>query len=185
MQVGRPDEAISSARRAVYLAPEDFRYRGTLIWVLLGAGAFDEARTLIEQSAATQPTDPMQRRFIIQWWAFYFFQTDDAEQLRKLLQDNIRAIESGENTETLGFGEIAFYTLWLDGPGPAIPWLEKEKRIRGHLPNDGDFFYLPERMSDDPAWLELWNQPELKELFDSRRSHPNQNVGLWKGPREQ
>jgi len=185
LQMGRPDEAVNSARRAVYLAPENFKYRGGLIFILLGTGAFDEARTLIEQSAATQSTDPMQQRFIIQWWALYFFQTGDAEQLRKLLQDSIRAIESGENTGTLGFDEIAFYTFWLDGPGPAIPWLEREVRTWGHLPNDTDFFYLPERMSNDPAWLELWNQPELKELFDSRRSHPYQNTGLWKGPRQQ
>ena len=185
VQTGRPDEAVNSARRAVYLAPENFKYRGRLIFVLLKTGAFDEARTLIEQSAATQSTAPMQRRYIIQWWALYYFHMDDAEQLRNLLQDNIRAIESGENTGTLGLDEIAFYTFWLDGPGPAIPWLEREVRSRGHLPIDTDFFYLPERMSDDPAWLEFWNQPELQELFDSRKSHPYQNVGLWKGPREQ
>jgi hypothetical protein len=41
-------------------------------------------------------------------------------------------------------------------------------------------FYLPERMSTDPKWLQFWDQPEYQELFNIRRSHPYDKVSYWK-----
>jgi len=76
---------------------------------------------------------------------------------------------------------MAFYMLWLDGAEAALPWLQKARANGEWLLLWPDFFYLPERMSADPKWLEFWDQPEYQQLFDIRRSHgPFEHIGYWK-----
>ena len=50
---------------------------------------------------------------------------------------------------------------------------------KDNILTDPSYFYLPERMSDEPAWLDFWNKPELKELLDIRRTHPYPSNGMW------
>ena len=88
--------------------------------------------------------------------------------------------ETAVNTPPASF--MAFFMLWLDGPDAALPWLQKAHAIREWMILWPDYFYLPERMSTDPKWLEFWNQPEYQELFEIRRSHPYDHVSFGKGP---
>jgi len=91
---------------------------------------------------------------------------------------------SGPNADTavnaLPAAYTGFFMLWLDGTEAALPWMQKARAGREWMMLWPDFFYLPERMSTDPAWLEFWDQPEYRELFEIRRSHPYDHVSYWK-----
>jgi hypothetical protein len=59
--------------------------------------------------------------------------------------------------------------------------LEKAYQERDGLLVWPEYFYLPEKVSDDAAWTTFWQQPGLAELVETRRqSGPYSNVGHWK-----
>ena len=67
------------------------------------------------------------------------------------------------------------------GRKPLCPGWKKPAPAGNGLLTFPDNFYLPERISTDPNWLEFWNQPGLRELMDIRRAHgPFEHIGYWK-----
>ncbi|MGA9572552.1 MAG: hypothetical protein WBS20_01250 [Lysobacterales bacterium] len=72
-----------------------------------------------------------------------------------------------------------FFGLGWQNPVEVLPWLEKALADKDAALTDPLYFYLPERISNESAWLDFWNRPELKELLDIRRSHPYPSNGIW------
>ncbi len=178
--VNRNDEALASARKAVSLAPYSYARKNVLLMALVKTGAFDEARALIDRSAASSTTDPREKAYIVEWRALYFHQNNDADALSKLLAEHARIKDNEPESKTLDAGEVAFYTLWLDGVDAALPYLQEAYKEKAGTLINPEYFYLPERMSDDTAWLQFWSQPGLSELLETRRVHPYTNVSFWK-----
>jgi adenylate cyclase len=179
--IRRNEESVLSARRGVRLAP-DLSYSITnLVQALVLSNAFDEAASLIEQTTRSWKADKGYEGTFSQLWAMLYYRTNDTDRLRQLVTESIRVLQTNEEDyESLEPAEIAFYLLSLDGVAAALPWLEQAFTEKGNNLSSPFFFYLPERMSDDPAWLEFWGQPRLKELLDMRRANPYPTNGLWK-----
>jgi len=185
--LNRADEALEPARTAMDLAPDSYYRVDPSIYSLLLTGKSKEARALIEATVARfklNEQDPVTAAF---WWSMYFYLTNDREGLRAYLNERLGAGQlaaSGPdaNTAVTTFpaSYMAFYMLWLDGAEAALPWLQKARTNGEWILLWPDYFYLPERMSNDPKWLEFWDQPEYQELFDIRRSHPYDHVSYWK-----
>jgi len=186
----RADEALEPARTAMDLAPDSYYRVDTRISSLLLAGKPEEARALIEATDARFKVSEQDPANLAAWWSLYFYETDDREGLRAYLNEPPWPVHSagagaGANPEPAGksllTSTMAFYMLWLDGAEAALPWLQKARANGEWLLLWPDFFYLPERMSADPKWLEFWDQPEYQQLFDIRRSHgPFEHIGYWK-----
>ncbi len=175
--LNRNEEGLEYARTAARLGPDAVSRIAELILALQRVGKFDEARQYLELVDHNLHADP---GFLAAWWCQYYYEQKDIPQLRKALAHYIELENSGA-----GFvirTNIAFYAAWLDGVDAALPWLEKAYRQRESFLTFPDTFYLPERISTDPKWLEFWNQPGLRELMDLRRGHKPlpENVGYWK-----
>ena len=185
--LNRADEALEPARTAMDLAPDSYYRVDPSIYSLLLTGKSKEARALIETTVARfklNEQDPVAAAY---WWSMYFYLTNDRQGLRAYLNERLgtgQSAASGSNADTaansLPASYIGFCILWLDGAEAALPWLQKARASGEWLLLWPDYFYLPERMSTDPVWLEFWNQPEYQELFDIRRSHPYDHVSYWK-----
>jgi Flp pilus assembly protein TadD len=182
----RPEDALVPARTAMDLAPDSYYRVDTLIYALLLTGRPEEARALIETTIAkfnVRQQDPVLANL---WWSLYFYETDDREGLRAYWNEMGvgKSADTGPNAAAVNSfrpSYLAFFTLWLDGAEAALPWLQLA-HANGEfmLLRWPDFFYLPERMSTDPKWLEFWNQPEYQGLFEIRRSRPHDNISWWK-----
>ena len=98
-----------------------------------------------------------------------------------------KRIESARQTNDFyPSGVTAFYTLWLDGVEAALPLLEKSYEEKEGLLAWPEYFYLPELMSNDPAWIAFWQKPGLAELMETRRQYgPYENIGYWQEPSAQ
>jgi len=178
---GRYDEAEISARRGVFLAPDSMQRITRLVEALILNEKFAEARSTIDQVSQRLKDDPALPLFLTRWRAMIYYRENDTEKLRELVANEIHASQNRETGyEILDPAFIAFYVLSLDGPGAALPWLERAYKDKENVLVWPLIYYLPERMSDDPAWLEFWNRPDLKELLDMRRAHPYPSNGLWK-----
>ena len=183
---GRSEEAIIFARTSMTLAPDSLDRRDPLVWTLIRLGQFAEARSLIESTSESIKAGSDDRELISYWWAVYFFEKGETENLRDVVMRIIKTINENPDEPSIWWlGNVAFFSWWLDGEAAAIPWLEKAYLARDESLYFSDFFYLPERMSQDPAWLEFWAKPDLQELFDIRKSHPHENIGLWNQRRVQ
>ncbi len=180
---GRYDEAEISARRGITLAPDSIQRVTQLVEALILNGKFAEARSEIEQVSQRLQADPLLQWYLIRWQAMIYYRENNTEKLRELVANDIRARQNKTGTYTeLETSLLAFFVFTLDGPDAALPWLEQ-----AYNEKDNDLvwpavFYLPERLSDDPDWLEFWNKPVLKELLDLRRAQPYPSNGLWKAP---
>jgi len=183
VMAGRYAEAEISARKGVALAPESLQRIDSLVGILLLNEKFAEARSLIEQTSQRLQDDPALDLFLTSWQIMIYYRENNTEKLRELIANEIRTNQDrGAGFALFGPSGIAFYVFCLDGPDAAIPWLRQayDEKDRGLVATN--VFYLPERMSDDPDWLEFWNQPVLKELLDMRRAHPYPSSGFWRAP---
>jgi tetratricopeptide (TPR) repeat protein len=185
--MNRADEALEPARTAMDLAPDSYYRVDALIYSLLLTGKSEEARALIEATDARFKVSEQDPATAVIWWSLYFYLTNDRDGLRAYLnerQGTGQSAASGPNADTavnaLPAAYTGFFMLWLDGTEAALPWMQKARAGREWMMLWPDFFYLPERMSTDPAWLEFWDQPEYRELFEIRRSHPYNHVSYWK-----
>ncbi len=174
--LNRNEEGLEYARSSARLGPDAVNRVGELILALQRTGKFDEARQYL---ALVEHNLHADAGFLASWWCRQYYQQNDIEHLREALAHYIELENSG--TGFVVRTEIAFYSAWLDGVDAALPWLEKANKQRESFLNSPEFFYLPERISTDPKWLEFWNRPGLRELMDIRRAHgPFEHVGYWK-----
>jgi len=180
---GRQDEAEIAARRGVALAPDSIQRITQLVEALILNGKYAEAGSEIEQVSQRLQSDPLLQLYLTRWQAMIYYRQDNTEKLRELVANEILASQNKtENYTPLEPSLIAFYVFCLDGPAAAIPWLQQAYNERDNVLVYPSVFYLPERLSDDPAWLEFWNRPVMKELLDLRRAHPYPSNGLWIAP---
>jgi TolB-like protein len=175
--LNRNEEGLEYARSAARLGPDSALRISELILALQRVGKFDEARQYLELVDRNLHADA---GFLAAWWCQYYYEQKDIPQLREALAHYIDLENRGSGFVTRT--NIAFYAAWLDGVDTALPWLEKAYRQRESFLTFPDNFYLPERISTDPKWLEFWNQPGLRELMDIRRGHEPlpEHVGYWK-----
>jgi TolB-like protein len=180
LAMGDAEKALASARKGVQLAPGSLQRLDSLISALVINREFGETVSLIKQLQGTLPDSELARGRVKEWWAKYFFGSNELESLREIVADSIEIkMTDPGNPETLPWSSIAFYSLRWEPPAEVVRWLEKalaEKEVDLTFPL---LFYLPERISDDPVWLEFWDRPELKQMFDIRRHNPYPVAGLW------
>jgi TolB-like protein/cytochrome c-type biogenesis protein CcmH/NrfG len=174
---GRANDALPLARRAVDLQPDDYIRIDVLIYAPIESGAFEEARSLIEQTVARLDVD---RGFAANWWCIYHYYRGDETSLRTALEDMVGIARSESGSNLNFYTLIALYTLRLDGVEAAMPWLEAAYDTHEYLLIYPEAFFLPEQVSDDPAWLAFWQRPGLVELVEIRRSRGQQGpIGHW------
>jgi len=180
---GRYDEAEIAARRGTTLAPDSIQRAGQLVETLILNDKFAQARSEIEQISQRLQAEPLLQWSLTRWQAMIYYGENNTEKLRELVANDIHARQNKADTYTpLETSLLAFFVFTLDGPDAALPWLEQAYNEKDNALVWPSIFYLPERLSDDPDWLEFWNRPVLKELLDLRRAHPYPSNGLWKTP---
>jgi TolB-like protein/Flp pilus assembly protein TadD len=178
---GRYDEAEISARRGVTLSPNTINWASRLIEILVLNQKLAEARAEAEQTSQRLTEDPALQKYLARWQSMIYYRENNTEKLRELVAKEIHANQ--DNTlkySSMDSAWIGFFVFCLDGPDAALPWLEQAYNEKNDPLISPLIFYLPERMSDDPEWLEFWNRPGLKELLDMRRAHPYPSNGLWR-----
>ena len=118
--------------------------------------------------------------YVSSWWAMLYYQQGDRENLRKILDE--RQASASLSQEQSAFSTVtAFFVAWLDGVEAAIPLLEDAYNAKEGLLGWPEYFYLPEQVSDDPAWAAFWQKPGLVELIESRREFgPYEKISYWK-----
>ena len=174
--MNRDEDALEPAKTAARLAPDSDDRIDALIMTLIMLGQYEQAIETIHLAEDKLGADP---GYVNGWWCMLYFQQDDRANLKVQLDERLES-----HLETDGFypyTTTAFYTAWLDGIEAALPLLEKAYQERDGLLVWPEYFYLPEKVSDDAAWTTFWQQPGLAELVETRRqSGPYSNVGHWK-----
>jgi len=174
--LNRKDEALEHAQTSVRLAPDSYDRHDSLIIALIFLGKYEQAIETIRMAEDKMRADP---GYVSLWWCMLYYQQGDRENLRKELDKRLES-----TLQTDGFYPYimtAFFTLWLDGVEAALPLLEKSYADKEGLLGWPEYFYLPERVSDDPAWIAFWQKPGLAELIETRRQFgPYDSVGYWK-----
>jgi len=173
-------EALSSRRSVAVLPfvnmssdPEQEYFSDGLSEELLNRLAKNDQLHVAE---ATRDADP---GYVSSWWAMLYYHQNDRERLRKIL---IERQELAKSSNNLVFTTVtAFYAAWLDGVEAAIPILQESYNNKEQLLVWPEYFYLPEHVSNDPAWIAFWQQPGLAELIEARREFgPYEKIGFWK-----
>ncbi|MDX2428936.1 MAG: tetratricopeptide repeat protein [Xanthomonadales bacterium] len=172
------DDALEVAQTSARLAPDSYDRHDPLIVALIRLGKYEQAIEIINMAEDKLAADPGNVNY---WWCMLYYNQGDRENLRKQLSKRLEAASRTDNYYPTSI--TAFFTLWLDGVEAALPLLEKsyeEKEVFLAWP---EFFYLPEDVSDDPAWTAFWQKPGLAELMETRRANgPYENIGYWKAP---
>ncbi len=177
---GQFEDALISARKAVSLSPDSVQRQEVLFYSLVMTGRYEEAAAFLDRFKQSNPKNDITKSQLKEWWAAYYYARGDLENLQDIVTECIGLLEADpEDSSGFGYALIAFFSLRWQDPVEVLPWLEKALLEKDINLTDPAFFYLPERYSDDPAWLGFWNKPELKELLDIRRSHPYPSNGIW------
>jgi tetratricopeptide (TPR) repeat protein len=184
---GQFEDAVVSARRGVSLAPDSAQRMYSFVESLVKSGKLEEAASLLKRLSTPDPEYAVFKSSLKQWWAAYYYASDDLESLQTFVAECIQTKESGAedpNCMSLSFAQIAYFSMRWQDPASVVPWLEKSLEERESDLTFPLYFYLPERISDDPRWLEFWNQPVLKALLDIRRANPYPSNGLSRAKSE-
>jgi TolB-like protein len=180
-EAGQLEEALVAGERGVMLNPESFHRISSLFSVLLISNNLGRAWSVIENTARSLEGQAELQIFLTQWKATLHYLQNDTGKLRQIVIGQIKSLQDGkENFQALGPGLIGFYLLNLDGVEAALPWLEQAYTEKDASLKNSYLFYLPERMSQDPAWLKFWDKHELRELHEMRRARLYNSHGLWK-----
>jgi Tfp pilus assembly protein PilF len=174
---GRNAEGLEYARTSANLAPDSIDRADALVVSLIMTGKYDEAMQIIRhfQSLSDSNAD-----YINIWLSLLYYRQGNEPKLREMLAERLHNMEFGSGE--FGYALTAFYTLWLDGTDAALPLLEKAYARQEWILTWSEFLYLPEDISDDPAWLAFWQQPRLAELMEIRRENKSQqHFGYWNG----
>ncbi|MDH4020852.1 MAG: tetratricopeptide repeat protein, partial [Xanthomonadales bacterium] len=174
----RNEEALEAAQTSARLAPESYDRLEPLIVVLIRLGKYEQAKELMNMATDKLVADP---GYVSYWWCMLYYHQGDRENLRKQL--NQRLESAAQSDDYYPNSVTAFFALWLDGVEAALPLYEKSYEEKEGLLGWPEFFYLPEDVSDDPAWIAFWQKPGLAELMEMRRTNgPYENIGYWKAP---
>jgi TolB-like protein len=172
----RNKEGLDYGRTSASLEPESPDRNDALVVGLIKTGLFDEAIQVIRYFE--QQPGPQHFNFGY-WWSLLYFQQGDEQALREKLGEIVQGAEADRGS--VDYAHLAFFTAWLDGTDAALPVLEKAYEIDEANLYWPEYFYLPEDISDDPAWLAFWQQPRLAELIEIRRSNKTrEQIGWWK-----
>ena len=178
--LNRNEDALEPAETSKRLGPDSYDRHDAYITTLILLGEYELAIETIQLAEDKLNADP---GYVSSWRAMLYYCQNDRENLRKILNDRQEATESKDEA---GFNAIvitAFYFAWLDGVEAAIPLLQKSYENREGFLVWPEYFYLPERISNDPAWIAFWQQPGLAELIETRREFgPYEHIGYWKEP---
>jgi TolB-like protein/Tfp pilus assembly protein PilF len=180
--LNRTDAALEPAQTSNRLAPDTAARHDPLIMTLIRLGKYDKAMEHIRLAELKTYVDP---GFINTWWSFLYYQQGDRENLRKKLEERLEDLNSDSNYSSYYYSSFitGMFTLWLDGVSAAMPYFQKSYELREFALSWPEYFYLPEHVSNDPAWLEFWQQPGLAKLIQTRREYgPYENIGYWKEP---
>ena len=174
--LNRPDAALEFALTSSKLAPDTASRHDPLIMTLIRLGKYDEAIESIQLAELQSNADS---GFINTWWSFLYYHQGDRENLRAKLEERLEAGES--NNEYKASLITGMFMMWLEGVSVAMPYFQESYELKEFALIWPEYFYLPELVSDDPAWLEFWQQPGLAELVNTRREFgPYENIGYWK-----
>lgn len=176
--LNRKDQALESAKTAKNLAPESWDRSDSLIMSLIMLDKYEQAIEAIEEAESKPDAIP---EYASVWWTMLYYRQNNRESLRRIL---IERQEAAKINNRMMYPTItAFYIAWLDGVEAAIPTLQEAYDNKDQILAWPEYFYLPERISDDPAWIAFWQQPGLAELIETRREFgPYENIGYWKEP---
>ena len=178
LNLGRNEEALEQALVATRLAPDSSDRHEALFISLIRLGRYEQAIETIQMAEEKLNITP---GYASQWRAHLYYKQGDRENLRAILNQRIGTEENSR--DSTAYTDTAFYTLWLDGIEAAMPLLQKAYDNREYLLTDPQYFYLPERVSNDPLWTAFWQQPGLAELIETRREFgPFGNIGYWRDP---
>ncbi|MDH4014450.1 MAG: tetratricopeptide repeat protein [Chromatiales bacterium] len=163
----RPQQAKEFALRALELDPSvEGQY--LLIRAHIIDGDFEAARTVIEELEAKRGSAaeaPELANMIMMSWATFHLARGDIESLTPYyLEMRDKAVDNQFSPAT-----AAHYAMEVGGVREALPLLEEAYRQRDSQLTWPLFFLLPETRSTDPAWLEFWHKPGLRELIEIRR----------------
>jgi TolB-like protein/Tfp pilus assembly protein PilF len=174
--LNRNEEALDPAKTSIALAPDSFDRHDPYIVSLIMQGQYEQAIEAIHVAEDTLDADP---GYVSNWWAMLYYHQNDRENLRKIL---IERQELAKSSNNMVFTTVtAFYVAWLDGVEAAIPLLQESYNKKEQLLVWPEYFYLPENVSDDPAWIAFWQQPGLAELIEARHEFgPYEKIGYWK-----
>ena len=176
--LNRNDAALEAALTSSRLAPDSAVRHDPLIMTLIRLGRYEEAIEEIHIAEGKADADP---GFVSTWWSLLYYQQGDRENLRLKLEERLKGAESNNNYYT--HMVTGFFTMWLDGVAKAMPQFQKSYEHRDFTLSWPEYFYLPEHVSNDPAWIEFWQQPGLAELVKTRRENgPYENIGYWREP---
>lgn len=175
--LNRDEEALEPARTAMKLAPDSFDRHDAYIVTLIRLGRYEQAARTIDMARDKLNAD---QGYVSSWRAMLYYQQGDRENLRTILDERQQTPQyNNENNVYLTI--TAFFVAWLDGVEAAIPLLEKAYDDKEALLGWPEYFYLPEKVSNDPAWTAFWQKPGLAELMESRRKFgPYETIGYWK-----
>jgi len=173
--LNRNEDALELAETAVRLAPDSYDRHDAYIATLIMLGKYELATETMHVAEDKLGAD---LGYVSSWWAMLYWQQNDRENLRKILEERQEAAEN--NSETVYTAITAFYVAWLDGVEAAIPLLQESYQNKDQILVWPEYFYLPEQISKDPAWMAFWQQPGLAELIESRREFgPYENISYW------
>ena len=172
------EDALEVAQTSARLAPDSYDRQEPLIVTLIRLGKYGQAIETINMAEEKLGADP---GYVSYWRCMLYYNQGDRENLRKQL--NKRLESASQTDDYYPISVTAFFTLWLDGVEAALPLYEKSYEEKEGLLGWPEFFYLPEDVSDDTAWIAFWKKPGLAELMEARRANgPYENIGYWKAP---
>jgi len=172
------EDALEVAQTSARLAPDSYDRHEPLIVALIRLGKYGQAIETINMAEDKLAADP---GYVSYWRCMLYYHQGDRENLRKQLD---KRLESASQTDDYYPSNITgFFVLWLDGVEAALPLFEKSYEGKEAFLGWPEYLYLPEDVSDDPAWTAFWQKPGLAELMDARRANgPYENIGYWKAP---
>jgi len=173
--LNRFEDALDPAKTSISLAPDSFDRHDAYIVALIMLGQYEQAIETINMAKNLLNAD---HGYVTSWWAMLYWHQGDREKLRILLNERQEVAKDG----SMVFPTItAFYLAWLDGIEAALPLLQESYDSGEQLLVWPEYFFLPEIVSVDPAWVAFWQQPGLDELIEARRQFgPHEKIGYWK-----
>jgi len=175
---GRFEEAIGSAEQAVSLGAGEFGL-ARLFFANLRNGRLEQARIAMEKGCALSgPTGGNCEANHIMLLAV----EGQRAQAEAMLDDLVRDIDSGKH-RVGNYIPSFLASLYLE-----VSDIAKATEMQKRVLDTGDWFptqalvfapggaSLPEEISTDPAWLEVWSNPRLGDVIDVYR----ENLLAWR-----